>query len=1086
MAEQLRRNYVAPEFKSGDTGQFQQRQVAQADTRPQTPMVIGDSSWKDRLLQDWGSKASGALQQLSEQSLVNEYLDGQAQAGIIKSEDELQGNVLTRDWKVAGYRDTMGKLALAESQANFKTDLVDLREKSGDELNAYLADRRAKLTPMLDSMSRESRAQVAGQLLLNDNADIATWKTQHAAYIMDVKHQSYSTALGMQLQTLRDTQTQLLAGTASKENYTSALRNVMGVLEMGVWRDSGLTTELKQSITTDALLQGLHAGQPDTYEYLRDNAIPNPDGTTGTILSRLSSEDQTKLGDAYTKSMQKTAGIRNMAARNEYVSLAASVESNIGIDPTELSRKANAMVVSGAISADEGESLRKGNLVNLYKAEQKAALVSQSNAKAIQVADAVSRGDTAALRSLGVNNTDAIQTSLETMTAAGTPPEAQVAWLLQSAPKGVGSAAYKAAGSMLAESITAMRLSDKPLTQHTKVTQTFLDYMQKNKSTANEGLIAGVLEGIPETDRAFAVSLFSAVRNGESSVDAVNTARTAYLKNTTATKAEKNAVYAATGAEVTKAIKEQLSTGMISSVFRAIKRSVNGARYGGLKDSLLGVKDPSADLNEYELNKAVTEEAGVLQQEHPYMKPEDVANVAIANVNGRVIPTRHNDIIVPKGADVATLFGVRADQVPLIGEALGKLVNASTADNTAIHFRVSEGKVLFDEVNNKTGQVTKLRSSQVDPRQLRAVIDTIQRGHEVGAEAAFGYGKSVLMRYATDAASHPDARNASASFAAFDAANTAKHTAKHGAARQSIKDLAATGSNDFDRATWGNRPDGTPQGDGFLGVLKRPDGSVASEYSVGVTIGGKEVDIPTLVPTLTRKEVQSVLALQHGAPPSKEIIMKAQAHAEMRLREGKSVYAQQGEQGDIAGRDPVQIQYNGDSTAGIDKATMLAFRDNLIAHEGLRDKAYKDLSGKLHDSGPRKGLPIMTVGVGVSSHNDYYPTPDKDGYVTPQQIQESFLGASNAAAVAGAAVARSNNFNNSAGILLFSELAYQSGTKFTDLASYQVVLRAMQSGNVDFAKHAFKSTPAWKWSGGDNGKRAKSYLNLIERSMTGG
>src|SRR5207344_582023 len=48
-----------------------------------------------------------------------------------------------------------------------------------------------------------------------------------------------------------------------------------------------------------------------------------------------------------------------------------------------------------------------------------------------------------------------------------------------------------------------------------------------------------------------------------------------------------------------------------------------------------------------------------------------------------------------------------------------------------------------------------------------------------------------------------------------------------------------------------------PKGLGYLGTLKRPDGSgVMGEYSVGVTINGQEIEIPSMVPTLTRDEVQ--------------------------------------------------------------------------------------------------------------------------------------------------------------------------------------------------------------------------------------
>lgn len=91
---------------------------------------------------------------------------------------------------------------------------------------------------------------------------------------------------------------------------------------------------------------------------------------------------------------------------------------------------------------------------------------------------------------------------------------------------------------------------------------------------------------------------------------------------------------------------------------------------------------------------------------------------------------------------------------------------------------------------------------------------------------------------------------------------------------------------------YGNRPDGTQKNTGFLGELKRPDGGVSTEISVGVNIGGKEMDIPTLVPTLTKPEIDSLLA---GEKPSDAIVQKAVDHAKQRIADGKSVFADNSE-----------------------------------------------------------------------------------------------------------------------------------------------------------------------------------------------
>ena len=87
---------------------------------------------------------------------------------------------------------------------------------------------------------------------------------------------------------------------------------------------------------------------------------------------------------------------------------------------------------------------------------------------------------------------------------------------------------------------------------------------------------------------------------------------------------------------------------------------------------------------------------------------------------------------------------------------------------------------------------------------------------------------------------------------------------------------------------WGLRADGTPKGPGFLGTLKRPDGRVSTELSIGVDFGKGEVEIPSLVPTLTTQEVDYLLK---GGKPTRMIIDKAVSHAKKRKASGLSLFA---------------------------------------------------------------------------------------------------------------------------------------------------------------------------------------------------
>ena len=89
------------------------------------------------------------------------------------------------------------------------------------------------------------------------------------------------------------------------------------------------------------------------------------------------------------------------------------------------------------------------------------------------------------------------------------------------------------------------------------------------------------------------------------------------------------------------------------------------------------------------------------------------------------------------------------------------------------------------------------------------------------------------------------------------------------------------------REELGLRADGTPKGRGFLGVLNRPDGGISTELSVGVEFDGKEIEIPTLIPTLNKEEIAHLL---QGKEATEAIMQKAIVHAQERIAQGKSPF----------------------------------------------------------------------------------------------------------------------------------------------------------------------------------------------------
>lgn len=94
-------------------------------------------------------------------------------------------------------------------------------------------------------------------------------------------------------------------------------------------------------------------------------------------------------------------------------------------------------------------------------------------------------------------------------------------------------------------------------------------------------------------------------------------------------------------------------------------------------------------------------------------------------------------------------------------------------------------------------------------------------------------------------------------------------------------------------ANWDKRADGSDKGQGFLGLLKRPDGKVSSEISIGVEVNGKEVEVPTMVPTLSQSQLDYLMThpVGEGHPIPRDIVQKATDYARQRIDAGKSPFA---------------------------------------------------------------------------------------------------------------------------------------------------------------------------------------------------
>lgn len=89
-------------------------------------------------------------------------------------------------------------------------------------------------------------------------------------------------------------------------------------------------------------------------------------------------------------------------------------------------------------------------------------------------------------------------------------------------------------------------------------------------------------------------------------------------------------------------------------------------------------------------------------------------------------------------------------------------------------------------------------------------------------------------------------------------------------------------------ARWPKRADGSQKGLGYFGLIGRPAGQYSSELSVGVNLGNREMEIPSIVPTLSHDELNHLIG---GGEPTTAIMNKAVQYARLRMQQNKPVFA---------------------------------------------------------------------------------------------------------------------------------------------------------------------------------------------------
>lgn len=737
------RTYSAPEFRVQGGEQFTQSQVARADTRVAPPLQVGDATWRDKLLGQIGKDGAALLNKMADIEYSNLYLEGQASAGIIESEAELEGNPLTRDWKVAGYRDTMGKLALADAEATFANDLPKLKEQGADALQAYLAKRRQQIMPGLASMSREARAASAGQLLLQDRAATKAWGTAHAAFILDQKNQAVTTQWDTTWRGLQSTQNQLLAGNTDAQGMQAQLRSATGTIVGSVWADASFPQDVKKNLTFQMLQTALRNDVISLYDYINDNPIKDGSGDATTLVARLDGEQQHKLSIAYSEAMNRRRDQRNVMRLEQLALFDANLTAGKLTDTTynDVVGMLRPMLFDQSITGEQYKGYLNKYLDKQLSTEQDGAL-----------AQMALRGDMHGLYSAGKSNEEGLAAVDRMLIKQNASPEQRLQTYLQVGALG----GFKKAGEVLQVSLSKLRTDGADtLPQHRQAFETVDTAVRKAEAEGLPNARMQVLAGMGEKDRMFVERVFNMVGQKASYDEAVKRATDLEKQEAQYSPAIRAAMTTGVAKDVAKEIAELGPRGRITSLMTGLHSMLptsGGAEaQSDLKlraKSYIGDRDgwfsdgATVQFYSQRVQEELLNEADRVRLTAPMASAQDVVQIAKANVAARTLDTRYGPLVLPPGTDLQRLFGVAADNQPAIGPALDKMLQ-NTKQGSNFQLAISEGRLWYQEVDSNGTRIGT--GAFVNPQDVQKQIMQDTNARRTMADGIYGQGTQVKV-----------------------------------------------------------------------------------------------------------------------------------------------------------------------------------------------------------------------------------------------------------------------------------------------------------------------------------------------------
>src|SRR5690625_3088075 len=382
---------------------------------------------------------SELVQSAIERRQQEAYLDGALAVGTVASEQELDTDLMTRQWKIAGYGDTLGRLAIADYEAQVSKDMERLREQSPEKMAEYLRIARKRVMPVLQSMSAEARAKLLPEFLTSERSSLATHAKEHMKFVYDTHNRSLQAGASERIRKVKETDG------PHDPAYQPAVDALGTWLYTNVWENPALPYDTKVALFQEAIASSMADGDLGLYTWVREMPLSMPDGSTSTIWDNLPLKTQKDLAQKYLHTLNTHQYRVQREWTTQDMEYYAAIKTGEGLpSPDTYMQHLHTGLQLGVLSSSEAKSAM-GSYMTTYG--------EQSDVQTI--VRATLSGDVATLKSMGKTSAAAAKTTAEHI-MKNSPPDQGFAILVQAGVSTGNTDLMSEAGSLVAPPIASM------------------------------------------------------------------------------------------------------------------------------------------------------------------------------------------------------------------------------------------------------------------------------------------------------------------------------------------------------------------------------------------------------------------------------------------------------------------------------------------------------------------------------------------------------------------------------------------------------------------------------------------------------